>query len=210
MVRESRSWTKQAVVVGTVVGTLLLLTVPGLLAQRGALTVPLTLPQLVGRAETIVVGSIATVRVEPHPQYPNLNTAVFTLRVKEALKGMTNAENFHTYRQYLPDFRDKDRVFLEKGSKVLIMLNKISSLGLTSPAGLTQGRFRIMTVNGQQVAINGHSNYNLFTGITAKLQQKGVTLDARLAQVVATHQEVGGPVELEAFESLISALAGGN
>jgi len=205
MVRRSRSWTKQAVVVGA----LLLLTTTGLLAQRGALTIPLTVDQLVDQADRIVEGSIVSAKIEPHPQYPNLNTAVITVNVKKTLKG--TAEGLHTYRQYLWNIRDlQDGAGYQKGSNVLLMLNQTSAIGLTSPVGLTQGRFRILTVQGEQVAINGHGNYNLFTDTAAKLQRKGVTLDARLAQVVATQEEVGGPVELEAFESLISALAGGN
>ena len=112
-------------------------------AQRGAMTVPRNLDQLTDRASDIVRGTVVEARIERHPELTALNTVVVTLRLKDTLKG--EARGSFTFRQYLWDVRDVyDAAGYRKGQDLLLLMIAPSRLGLTSPAGMEQGRFRQM------------------------------------------------------------------
>ena len=111
-------------------------------AQRGALTMPRNLNQLTDRAADIVRGTVVSARVEKHPEFTNLDTVVVTLRVRETLKGQ--AQGTFTFRQYIWDIRDtQDAAGYAKGQDMLLLLIAPSAHGLSSPAGMDQGKFRI-------------------------------------------------------------------
>ena len=83
-------------------------------------------------------GTVLSARVEKHPELDNLDTLVMTLRVRETLKG--GAQGTYTFRQYIWDLRDcRDARVTARGRNVLLM-NGPSRYGLTSPAGIEQGR----------------------------------------------------------------------
>src|SRR5437879_4028410 len=75
-------------------------------AQRGALTVTRSLPDLVAEAGVIVRGQIASTRVEPHPQFTALWTVLVTVQVDEAIKGQVGSS--YAFRQFLWDQRDRE------------------------------------------------------------------------------------------------------
>src|ERR1700682_5799320 len=77
-------------------------------SQGGAYTAPADLDTLVQSAQTIVRGQVTSAKVEPHPQFSNLQTVVVTLMVTKVLKG--EATSTMTFRQYLWDAREL-RVF---------------------------------------------------------------------------------------------------
>jgi len=62
------------------------------------------LAQLVQSAQVIVRGQVLSAKIEPHPQFPNLQTVVVTLAVSKTLKG--NANSTFVFRQYVWDFND--------------------------------------------------------------------------------------------------------
>lgn len=116
-------------------------------AQRGALTVSRDLAELVAQSERIIRGQVLLARVERHPQLRNLQTVVVILRVEETLKG--EAQGTLTFRQFIWDIRDRwDAARYLKGQRYLLLLNRPTKYGLTTPVGLEQGRFRI-TGNGR-------------------------------------------------------------
>ncbi len=178
---------------------------PTLSAQRGALTRSENLGQLVGRASLIVHGRVLSARVEPHAQYKNLSTVVVTLRVDETLKGAPTATL--TFRQFIWDLRDRlDAAAYGKGQELLLLLNPETPLGLRSPTGLEQGRFRILrNASGQRIAVNGHGNAGLFRELTPQLRAKGVQLSARLQSTI--EQPARAPVMLDDLRELIRVLA---
>lgn len=174
-------------------------------AQRGALTVQQSLDALTDRAETIVRGHVMSTRVEPHPQFRNLQTLVVEMSVDSVLKG--KVDKTFTYRQYIWDLRDKlDAAGYKKGQELLLLLNPVSELGLTSPAGMEQGRFRILRSEGKAVAVNGAQNRRLFSGVQQAAAKKGVTLSARVKSMV--QKQTAGPVALEDLEEAIRSLTG--
>jgi hypothetical protein len=177
-------------------------------AQRGALTVSRNLSQLTDRSAVIVRGNVISARVEKHPEFSGLNTVVVTLRVKETLKGETG--DTFTFRQYIWDIRDRyDAASYKKGQDVLLLMIAPSQYGLSSPAGLEQGRFRIVRDKaGKELAINGRGNFKLFDGISTQLAQKGIALSPKSASLVQEHRK--GPVDAGELMGLIRELASGS
>jgi hypothetical protein len=176
------------------------------MAQQGAMTVPRDLGQLTHRATDIVRGTVVSARVEKHPQLSNLDTVVVTLRVRDALKG--SASGTYTFRQYLWDVRDRyDAAGYRKGQDVLLLMIAPSAYGLSSPAGMQQGRFRIERDRaGREMAVNGMNNARLFDGLAQTAGKQGVALTAQQASLAAKHRQ--GPVELAELETMIRAFAG--
>jgi hypothetical protein len=174
-------------------------------AQRGALAVPRNLDQLTDRASDIVRGTVMSARVEKHPELSNLDTIVVTLRVTETLKGA--AQGSFTFRQYIWDFRDGlDAAGYRKGQDLLLLMISPSQYGLSSPAGMDQGRFRIgRDRSGREVAANGTGNARLFDGLSLAGGKGGVGLTQAQASLVAKHRQ--GPVELDELMALIRAFA---
>ena len=175
-------------------------------AQRGALTVPQALPELVDEAGIIVRGHVLSARVEPHPEFQNLHTVVVTLQVERTLKG--EPRETHTFRQFIWDVRDRyNAAGYQKGQHLLLLLLKPNQHGLASPVGLEQGRFAIEPGPADTlVAVNGAANTGLFSGLERALEKKGAQVRAPLAARAKRHQ--GGAVPLEDLEEIIAALAG--
>lgn len=174
-------------------------------AQRGALTIPRNLEQLTDRASDVVRGTVVSAHVEKHPELTNLDTVVVTLRLTDTLKG--SAQGSFTFRQFIWDVRDRqDAAGYRKGQDLLLLMIAPSRYGLSSPAGLEQGRFRIeRDRKGREVAINGTGNFKLFEGLDAGTKS-AVTLSSRQASLVAKHRK--GPVEAAELTAMIRAFAG--
>lgn len=175
-------------------------------AQRGAITVARNLDELTHQSAVIVRGFVVRARVEKHPQFTNLDTIVVTLRVKETLKGEVGP--IYSFRQYIWDFRDRqDAAGYRKGQELLLLMNRVNQYGLTSPAGMEQGRFRILRDrSGKETVVNGLGNYGLFRGLEAQVEKKGVKLSPGMAALV--RQEPGVPLAADNLRELILELQG--
>lgn len=184
------------------------LLVPAAQAQRGALTIPQNLGELVQEAATIIRGHVLSARVERHPDLTNLYTVVVTLKVEETLKGQ--AGSTFTFRQFIWDIRDRwDAAGYRKGGEVVLLLTRPSEIGLSSPVGLEQGRFRIRRdAQGREFALNGRGNAGLFQDFDDFVTEKGFALTPAQTELVQRHR--AGPLALEELESLIRTLAGTN
>jgi hypothetical protein len=175
-------------------------------AQHSALAAQRSLDVLADRAETIVRGHVTGAKVEPHPQLTNLMTLNVTMTVDSVLKG--SAGKTLTFREYVWDVRNKYTNSYKKGQEVLLLLNKTSEYGLTSTAGMEQGRFDIVrTPDGKATAVNGMNNTGLFQGVSQAAAQKGITLSARTKALVTG--PASGPVALEDLEDAIRSLKSG-
>ena len=190
---------------GILKGFLLLVCLAGTAwAQRGAITLSRNLNELTERSAVIVRGYVVSARVEIHPQFTNLHTIVVTLKVSETLKGQTWPS--YTFRQYIWDFRDReDAAGYRKGQELLLLMNPVGEYGLTSPAGMEQGRFRVFRDrSGKEVAVNGLGNHGLFRELEAQLAKKGAHLTPRMAGLV--RQQPGGPIATRDLRDLILEL----
>jgi hypothetical protein len=181
-------------------------TVPnGAEAQRGAIVRSRNLAELTAQAQTIVVVRVAFARVEPHPEFKNLQTVVVNVTVSDTLKG-TPVQTL-TFRQFIWDPRDiDDKAAYVRGEELLLFLNAENQYGLTSPAGLNQGRFVIKRdASGKAYAVNGHGNQDLFAGMA----ESGIAgrMSARSRVLVSTQAE--GPIPLGDLRAAILELAAG-
>ncbi len=174
-------------------------------AQQSALVAPRNLEQLTGTAAVIVRGQVVDVRMEKHPELTHLDTVVVTLQVRETLKG--EAGSRFIFRQYVWDIRDRmNSGGYLKGQDVLLMMIAPSRYGLSSPAGLEQGRFRIERDRaGREYAVNSRDNLRLFDGVGAELAKDGSALSPTSTSLLTKHRR--GPVELGALTALIRQLA---
>lgn len=181
---------------------------PAAAAQRGGLAIQQNLAELVDHAGTIVRGHVVNARVEPHPDFTHLHTVVVTVRVQETLKGEAG-ESF-VFRQYIWDIRDRyDAAGYRKGGELLLFLTRPSEVGLSSPVGLGQGRFRVVRGPGkEESAVNGVGNYGLFRDLLPALRARGVPLSQEQVRWVGGHS--AGPVGLEDLTELIRLIAGRN
>ncbi len=174
-------------------------------AQQGALTVHGNLDQLTDRAALIVRGNVVSARVEKHPDFGSLDTVVVTLRVRETLKGEPRQN--YTFRQYIWDLRDRlGAAGYRKGQDLLLLMIEPSAHGLSSPAGLDQGRFRIeRDASGREVAVNGQGNFRLFDGIAAEAAKEGAALSPSSMRLAESYRS--GPVAVAELSRLIRELA---
>jgi hypothetical protein len=132
-------------------------------------------------------------------------TVVVTIRVEDILKGST--PNSYTFRQAVIDRKDlREKLGYRVGQHILIILYKTSQFGLTSPAGMEQGRFYIESgSNGSLVARNGFGNAGLFRGLDSQLKAKGLRLEPEMQAMVVGSG--AGPVSLEQLKRLIRTIA---
>lgn len=145
-------------------------------AQRGALVKQRNLSELTERADRIVHAHVISARVEPHPHYSGLSTVVVTLHVDDTLKGAATQQL--TFRQFIWDWRDKqDAAGYRKGRELLLFLNKPNAAGLTSPAGMDQGRLDVFhTPDGRGVVQPKSAAKTFLAGVDASLAKRGKTV----------------------------------
>lgn len=173
--------------------------------QSAASTAQADLDQLVQGAHDIVRGQVVSVTLEPHPQFPNLQTAVITLAVTKVIKG--SAGSTLTFRQLHWDASD-DTAFAssKRAGEVLLFLNPVSQYGLTSPVGLEQGRFRVLRdAKGNRYVMNGRGNVGLFHQVPSKAGARGIVFSKQAREMLSNPR---GQAPLETFEETVRALAG--
>jgi hypothetical protein len=145
---------------------------------------------------------VVGVRVEPHPDLKNLSTVVVTMEVNDVLKGDV-PRNF-TFRQFVWDVRAAYNNGYRKHQELLLFLRPPSRYGLTSPAGLSQGRFIIRPdASGKTIATNADNNAGLFASLPKAAQRRGATLPAA---ATAISLQGAGPVSLRDLKEIVRSL----
>ena len=194
---------KRVVLVTTCVSALMPLFSSDLQAQLSARTLGRSLDQLVGESELIVRGSVVSSSVEPHPELRNLMTVVVAMSVSDTYKG--RPQKSLIFRQYIGSINGRIVPSeYRKGEELLLLLRPVSEYGLTSPAGLEQGRFDVRFHNGNKVAVNGRGNVGLFDQVFERTGGR-VQLSPRASTLVK--QRRPGLVPLADLEDLIRTLA---
>jgi hypothetical protein len=185
-------------------------------ASEATTVLPQPLDALVAEAQRIFVGRCVAVSegevVHGGQALPYME---YRFEVHEVLKGDVGPEitirHFGTRRprptadgRAVHVTRVAGMPHYEPGHDVLLLLIGDSSLGLTSPAGLGQGAFRITTEHGRRVAVNGRNNAGLFHQM--RTVSPAGTLSADEASLVSTTR---GPLDVAPLLSLIRKLARG-
>jgi hypothetical protein len=176
-----------------------------LAAQRDARVLHRNLSELVGDAHVILLGRVTSVKAETHPQFQNIQTVVVTMEVSEVWKGQ--AGKSYTFRLFVNNPLDhKEKLGYGDGQDVLLLLTKPSDIGLSSPAGLEQGRFRVSTdAAGNRFVSNGLNNAGLLARMDKTAPQlAGQVSGASARQVLAAQRP--GPIALDDFKQLVQAL----
>jgi len=173
-------------------------------SQTSARTLARSLDQLIEESDVIVHGSVMSSKIEPHPQLRNLMTVVVTMNVKETYKG--KAGKTLVFRQYVWNTNGGKSSEYRTGQDLILLLRPTSQYGLSSPAGLEQGRFLVLPDNSRRLtAVNGRANIGLFDHLEQNARAQGLSLSAHLATVARNHQR--GPLLLTDLEEAIRTFA---
>lgn len=177
-------------------------------AQESARVRHQNLAEMVDEAAFAFLGRVVAAHTEPHPQFPGLNTVVVRLEVVEALKGAPGAE--YTFRQYVWHPGDaRDTLGYRRGQEVVLLLIAPSRYGLSSPAGLEQGRFRVhRDLAGRRSVLNGMNNAGLLREVSARAPRLAQTLPAGARRLLAEHRQ--GAIDYYDFRELVRSLASGS
>ncbi len=179
--------------------------VPPVFPQNNAVTLPRNLSQLVSEADSIVQGRVTSVSLEPHPQLRNLLMVVVTVQLEDTLLGQSTG--IYTFSQAVIDKRDQQqKMGYRVGQHLLLVMMRPSVYGLTSPAGMQQGRFEIVPgADGKLHAVNGFGNLGLFRGMDSQLK----SLRAQVSQktVEQFDGQKSGPLRLEDLKTVIRSAA---
>lgn len=120
---------------------------------------PVTLEQLSTRAALIFYGEVIRNQVKKDEQSGHI--ATFTeFKINDLIKG--NTGDTHTIKQiggYLKESNTALRIHgvpvFQTGYQYIVFLPEKSKLGFSSPIGLHQGSFSVITINGEQIVSNG-------------------------------------------------------
>jgi hypothetical protein len=172
---------------------------------QGARTAHRTLDQLVDESDVVVHGHIVSATFERHPQLRNLKTLVVTMRVIDTYKG--RPRHNLVFRQFVwGNAAQETRGAYLKGQEMILLLRPVSENGLTSPAGLEQGSFRIVPdPHGQPTAVNGRGNVGLFENMEKEGRRQGLQLSPKAAALL--NKRDPGPVPVKVLEETIRSLA---
>lgn len=122
---------------------------------------PLSLEQLSTRANLIFHAEVISNEVKRDAQSGQIATYT-EFRIIDAIKGVTGAT--HTIKQ-IGGHHEASKITMRvhgvpkflTGMTYVVFLPKKSSLGFSSPLGLHQGSFSVLTIDDEQVVTNGHN-----------------------------------------------------
>ena len=125
---------------------------------------PISLEQLSTRATLIFFGEVLSNQVKQDEQSGYI--ATFTeFKVIDLIKG--NSTDTHTIKQIGGNLKDRNMALrihgvprFQVGNNYVVFLPTKSKLGFSSPLGLHQGSFSVLTINNEQIVNSGHSLVN--------------------------------------------------
>jgi len=144
---------------------------------------PISLEQLSTRATLIFYGEVLSNQVKQDEQSGQI--ATFTeFKVIDLIKG--KATDTHTIKQIGGALKDRNMALrihgvprFQVGNNYVVFLPTKSKLGFSSPLGLHQGSFSVLTINNEQVVSNSRSLAD--QPQTRQLEQTSKTVQVPLA-----------------------------
>ena len=140
---------------------------------------PISLEQLSTRASLIFYGSVVSNQVKEDEISGQIATYT-QFKIIDLIKG--EAGTTHTIKQLGGTLESRKTRLLvhgipkfRAGSNYVVFLPKASRLGFCSPLGLHQGRFSVITVNGEQIVSNGQ-NLTTQQSRTAKTYDRSIQI----------------------------------
>jgi hypothetical protein len=175
------------------------------LPARATSVVPLYLDEIVDTATTVIHGTCIGNRSDRDPQTGMIVTYT-TFQVHDVMKG--NAGFTHVIKQIGGELPDKSFGFKVQGiprftvgQSYVVFLAGVSSAGFSSPIGLGQGRFSVVSDEKGAHVTNGRD----FKEMTSRMAQE-------VPQAAKSKLQEAGPVtrlSLEAFKQLVRQRVGG-
>lgn len=168
---------------------------------RAATVRPLMLDEIIDGAAIAFHGTCTGNRVE-RDAATNLIVTYTTFAVKDTIKG--NVAAVHVIKQIGGTLADGEGLLVQgvpqfaEGEDYVVFLAGVSSLGFSSPVGLSQGRFAVQDGEQGKTLSNGAD----FRALTARMPQAALPDRAGAA---------GGPVKqlgLDAFKRMARTQAG--
>ena len=177
---------------------------PMALAQMRALTLPQNITDLVNQSNLVVQGWVTEVKLQSHPTLRNLMMVSVTVQVEDIFKGAVSRN--YTFHQAVVDPRDQqNRLGYRAGEHVVLFLIKPNSNGLSSPAGLEQGRFRVSQgPHSTLVASNGLGNVGLFSRVSSQIAQNS-GLNTPTRSLLAKPSP--GPLDVQQVKNIVRTIA---
>jgi hypothetical protein len=172
--------------------------------QAQFMTRQVDLPYLAQRADVIVQGKIISVQYLNLPRFRNFPAVEVTLEIENMLRGPSK-QSAYTFREAILGLKtDRGKQDYSIGQRMILFLRSPSSLGLSSPIGLGQGRFHIgrNSINSETIS-NETGNSGLFSTVAQKTAKEGKKLTPAQLRVTSTKN---GPVQLNDFISLTKNL----
>lgn len=169
------------------------------------------LEQMARKANQIFVGVCLAVEDSILPG-TDIPVTSYTFSVTDRIKGELN--DALTIRQLgvrEPRVQgDKALIFrvpgmpvYREGQEVVLFLISDSSLGLTSPVGLSQGAFTVQERDGRKVLQNGIQNAGLFNSLSIDISIQKWKLSEKEAELISVPK---GPVNLETFTAVVKKM----
>ena len=164
---------------------------------------PITLEQMSTRATLIFYGEVLSNQVKQDEQSGYI--ATFTeFKVIDLIKG--DAGNTHTIKQIGGELKDRNMALrihgvprFQVGNNYVVFLPTKSKLGFSSPLGLHQGSFSVLTINNEQIVNSGHSLVN--QPLTRQLEQTSKAVQVPLA----VHADRPSQARLDDFINTVRA-----
>ena len=169
------------------------------------------LEQMARKAERIFVGVCSAVEDGTLPG-TDIPVTSYTFSVTEPIKGEVG--DTLTIRQLgvrVPRVQgDKALIFrvpgmpvYREGQEVVLFLISDSSLGLTSPVGLSQGAFTVEERDGRKVLQNGIQNVGLFRDLSIDVSIQKWKLSEKEAELISVPK---GPIDIETFTAVVKKM----
>lgn len=170
----------------------------GTFAEKASATkvIPLTLPEIVESAGTIVTGKVTAVTSGTEPETGLICTWT-TVKIDSAMKGKVKTPEI-TFKQLGGSDKARnitDHTFLSNltpGQEVLLCLYETSELGFSSPVGIEQGVFKVRydPLTRKKIVSNGMPKHILFSDrpfpATAKAKDAIQPFDSKTKDAVDT------------------------
>lgn len=129
---------------------------------------PVNLEQMTVRAARIFSGHCLSTETSFDPAL-GAKVVVTTFEVERSVKG----DRGRTVTVRMPGGDEVGVVRFRPGEEVVLFLYEESALGFSSPVGLGQGRFEVVTDKlGRRIAVNDVANRGLFTGLTPEARTR--------------------------------------
>lgn len=165
---------------------------------------PMNLEEIVSDSDRIFTGKCIKLKEIKKDPESKLSIIKYTFKISEGIKGVGNKKEI-SFKQWLPTTRESG---YEIGKKYILFLYPNSEIGLTSPVGVSQGKFNIEErkfIRSKEIVKNKLHNRGLYRNLrTQKTIQ--IKKDKYINDYVQRCSELGIPMRYQEFIKAVKYL----